>query len=135
MSDRAELARIAQRWIALWCAPVDWRAFDHLHADDFRDESSVGRPPDKRGFAAGLADFVQAFPDLHTEVNGLVVDEAHSQVAVRWTARGTNRGPYLGVGPTDRPTTITGIEIIEIRAGRIVRRWGEWDISAHTGRA
>mgnify|MGYP000577910624 FL=1 len=28
-------------------------------------------------------------------------------------------------------TPITGIEIIEIQDGQIIRRWGEWDISAH----
>ena len=38
------------------------------------------------------------------------------------------------VGPTHRMTRTTGIEIIEVRAGRIVRRWGEWDITAHTTR-
>jgi hypothetical protein len=37
----------------------------------------------------------------------------------------------LGIGPTGRATPITGIEISELQAGRVRRRWGEWDISAH----
>lgn len=130
---RAELEALTRRWIGLWCAPVDWVLFDALHADDFVDESSAGRPPTKAAFAEGLAELVLAFPDLRTTVDDLVVDEARSRVAVRWTARGTNRHRFLGVRPTSRMTTFRGIEIAEIQAGRITRRWGEWDVSEHTG--
>jgi steroid delta-isomerase-like uncharacterized protein len=129
---RDQLEIVASQWIALWCAPVDWQLFDRLHADDFEDCASAGRPSTKAGFGQGIADLIDAFPDLCTTVEDLVVDEARSRIAVRWAARGTNRSEYRGVGPTDRPTTITGIEIIEVHDGRIVRRWGEWDITAHT---
>ena len=78
-----------------------------------------------------MAEFITAFPDLQTRVEDLVVDEVRSTVAVRWSAQGTNRAAYLGIGPTGRLTTITGIEIIEIQDGQITRRWGEWDISDH----
>jgi len=127
MPTRAELESIARRWIDLWCAPLNHAAFDRLHADDFEDCAAAGRSPDKRGFAAGLADMIAAFPDLKTGVEDLVVDEAKSRVAVRWSAFGTNLGPYLGAEPTGQVTRIAGIEIIEIRGGRIERRWGEWD--------
>jgi len=129
---RADFEAIARQWISLWCAPVDWALFDRLHADDFEDSSSAGRPTAKAGFAEGLAELVCAFPDLETTIDDLVIDETTSRVAVRWTARGTNRAHFLGIGPTNRVTIFRGIEIIEIRGGRIARRWGEWDISGHT---
>jgi predicted ester cyclase len=128
---RAALEGIAHRWISLWCAPVHWKLFDELHADDFEDCSAAGREASKAAFAAGLADFIAAFPDLRTRVEGLVVDTMASQVAVRWSAVGTNEQRFLDTGPTGRETLITGIEIIEVREGRVVRRWGEWDITAH----
>ena len=131
--SRTDLETVAREWISLGCVPVDWDRFDRLHDPAFEDRSSAGRPSTREGFAAGLAAFTEAFPDLHTTVEQLVVDEERSEVAVRWTARGTNRGTYLGVGPTGRTTTITGIEIIAVRSGRIVRRWGEWDITDHLG--
>jgi predicted ester cyclase len=105
--------------------------FDHLHADDFVDHSSAGRPPTKRAFGDGLAAMVAAFPDLSTRVTELVIDETAGRVAVAWAATGTNRARYLGIGPTNRATTITGIEIIAIRDHRIVARWGEWDVTDH----
>ncbi len=128
---RAELETIARQWISLWCAPVDWMLFDRLHSDDFEDCSSAGRPTDKRGFAAGLRSLVDAFPDLHTVVEQVVIDEEAGRVAVAWSSTGTNRARFLGIGPTGRRIRTTGIEIIQVEAGRIVRRRGEWDLSAH----
>jgi len=131
MSTRANLESIARKWITLWCFPVDWELFDQLHAEQFEDCSSAGRPATKKGFAQGLATLTRAFPNLQTTVEGLVIDKIKSQVAVMWSSRGTNKTKFLGVGPTDQLTVITGIEIIEIQDDRIVRRWGEWDITAH----
>lgn len=131
MATRTELESIAKQWISLWCAPVDWALFDRLHSPQFEDSSSAGRPPNKEGFAAGLSEFVRAFPDLHTKVEDVVVDVRNRRLAVRWSATGTNRAAYLGIGPTHRLTCITGIEIIEVRRGQVLRRWGEWDISGH----
>jgi steroid delta-isomerase-like uncharacterized protein len=128
---RSELEAVARQWISLWCAPVDWALFDRLHAEDFEDCSAAGRDTTKQAFAGGLTDLMGAFPDLETKVDDLVVDEATGRVAVRWSSTGTNRETFLGIRPTGRKTPITGIEIIEVRDGRIVRRWGEWDISAH----
>ena len=131
MNARADLENTAEKWITLWCAPVDWTLFDEIHDKQFEDYSPSGRPPNKAGFAQGLADLIKAFPDLETWVEGLVIDELRSQAAVRWKAKGTNMEKFLGTGPTGRLTTITGIEIIEMSKGKIVRRWGEWDISDH----
>jgi len=125
---------IAQRWISLWTAPVNWPVFYALHADDFEDASSAGRPNTRDGFAQGLRDLVDAFPDLQIAIEDLVIDTENRRVAIRWSATGVNKIRYLGIGPTNKPTPITGIEIIEIRDDRIVRRWGEWDITDHTGR-
>ena len=131
-TPRAELENVTRRWIALWAAPGDWAAFERIHAESFEDCAAAGRPTDRAGFAAGARALIAAFPDLVTRVDDLVVDEAAAKVAVRWSATGTNRTAYLVAGPTVLATTITGIEIVEIRGGRIVRRWGEWAITAHT---
>lgn len=88
----------------------DGAAFRELHADD--------------GFAQRHAELVRAFPDLQVRAEDLVIDEAAAKVAVRWSATGTNRERFLGIGPTHRRTALSGIEIIEVRDGRIVRRWG-----------
>jgi len=132
---RSDLEDIARRWISLWCAPTDWELFDELHSDDFEDMSPAGRDTSKRGFALGLKQLVDAFPDLTTKVDDMIVDEQAQRVAVRWSSVGTNKLPFLGVVRTNRETPITGIEIIEILDGQIKKRWGEWDITAHKASA
>jgi steroid delta-isomerase-like uncharacterized protein len=128
---RSELEEVTRKWISLWCAPTDWELFDQLHSDDFEDLSPVGRDRSKHSFALGLRQLVDAFPDLVTKVEDMIVDEEMQRVAVRWSSIGTNKLVFLGTGPTDRKTPITGIEIIEISNGQIRKRWGEWDITAH----
>ncbi|PRD45580.1 ester cyclase [Sphingobacterium haloxyli] len=131
MIKRNQLEYIARQWISLWCSPTDWALFDQIHADHFEDCSSAGRPSTKEGFAAGLREMLRAFPDLTTTVEDMIVDVEGGRVSVRWKAQGTNRRSFLGHGPTNKIAFITGIEIIEIAESKIVKRWGEWDISSH----
>lgn len=128
---RSELEDITRRWISLWSAPTDWKLFDQIHSEDFEDMSPADREPSKQAFAKGLRELIEAFPDLSTKIEDMVVDETIQRVAVRWSSVGTNRRKFLGIGPTNRQTSITGIEIIEVSNGQITKRWGEWDISGH----
>jgi steroid delta-isomerase-like uncharacterized protein len=123
---------IVEKWISLWNSQIDWDLFEELHAEDFIDCSSSGRPTNKEGFAMGLMKFIEAFPDIKTEIKDIINDEKQEKVTVRWEANGTNKKNYLGIGPTNKLTKITGIEIIEIKNNKIVKRWGEWDISSHS---
>jgi len=125
--DRALMERIARRWIEEGWRRGNSGVVDELHAPDFVDHDSAGRPPDNDGFKHGIERLYAAFPDLTAEVRDLVVDIESGAVAVRWSAAGTHTGPYLGADPTGRTVRFKGIEIIRIRNGLIVERWGEWD--------
>lgn len=129
---REELERITREWISIWQNPVDWDLFHCLHGDDFEDLSPGDRASNKEAFAYGIKELLRAFPDLKTNVEDMVVDEMGQQVAVRWSSVGINRERYLGTGPTNRKTVITGIEILKFSSGKIQKRWGEWDITDHT---
>jgi len=129
--NRIEMEEITGQWISLWNVPTDWELFDQLHAENFEDCSPAGRPTDKKTYAAALKEFISIFPDLTIQVDDLIVDESRQRVAVRWSASGTNRLPFMGSGPTHRLTRMKGIEIIELKDGYLTKRWGEWDISDH----
>lgn len=124
---RQSIELIARRWIEEIWRPGDLATFDELHAPEFRDRSAAGRGETRDDFRGMLRGFYAAFPDFHTVIEDLVVDESSAIVAVRWTARGTHRGAYLGVAPSERVIDFAGIEIVRVREGRIVERWGEWD--------
>ena len=73
-------------------------------------------------YAALLA----AFPDAQRTVEQQVTDDVQT-VVTRWTATGTQQGEFMGIAPTGKQVTMTGISIHRIAGGRIVEEWQEWD--------
>jgi len=49
------------------------------------------------------------------------------RVMVRWTFRGTHQGNYLGISPTNKPVTFSGVYIFRIKDRRIAEVWNLWD--------
>jgi predicted ester cyclase len=49
------------------------------------------------------------------------------KVAIRWSWRGIHKGEYMGIAPTGKQVTMTGISILRIVGGKIVEEWGESD--------
>jgi len=125
--DRASLETVARRWIEEIWRPGDLATFDDLHAPEFRDRSAAGRGDTRADYRRMLQAFYAAFPDFHTVIEDLAIDESRGTVAIRWTARGTHGGGYIGVAPCGRAVDFAGIEIIRVERGRVVERWGEWD--------
>ena len=72
-----------------------------------------------------IAAFLTAFPDLAVTVEECFA--AADTVAVRWTARGTQKGPFLGIAPTEQPVVVAGMAIHHIGGGRIAESWVHWD--------
>jgi steroid delta-isomerase-like uncharacterized protein len=66
-----------------------------------------------------------AFPDLNLKVDDLV--SAGDKVLIRWTGRGTHRGPFMGQQPTGRQTTTQGMTVATLRNGKIIEDWTQWD--------
>ena len=67
----------------------------------------------------------RAFPDGRVEIEEIVAEG--DRVVWRWRMDGTHEGPYLGVAPTGRRVTMTGIALYRIAGGKIVERFGEAD--------
>jgi steroid delta-isomerase-like uncharacterized protein len=67
-----------------------------------------------------------AFPDAQRTVEEQVTDD-NQTVVTRWRATGTHQGEFMGIAPTGKRITITGISIHRIASGKIVEEWQEWD--------
>jgi predicted ester cyclase len=91
---------------------VDADEVHHLGGEDMSGPEGV----------KGLVTWLRtAFPDLRIEINELVSDG--DQVAVRWTASGTHRGPFGDLKATGRRVEWTGSDWLRLRDGRIVEVW------------
>jgi predicted ester cyclase len=44
-----------------------------------------------------------------------------------WTARGTHTGDLMGIPPTGREVTVTGIQVERIAGGKLVEGYGTFD--------
>jgi predicted ester cyclase len=124
---RNALESLARDWISLWSAGGPLDRFDALHDESFVDRASAGRATGREAFRQGIVDLLVAFPDLETRTEQVVVDAGGDVMAIRWSASGTFRARYLGCEPTGARVRLRGIEIVRVRDGRIVERWGEWD--------
>lgn len=87
--------------------------------------------PDHRGIDGvkqGFRDFRTAFPDIHYAFDDIIAEG--DRVVVRYTISGTHRGEFLGVPPSGRRVTWTGINIARINGGKFVERWGAFDTAS-----
>jgi len=96
---------------------------DELYATDFVYHSPGNPDSDREGLKQGFAVYLAAFPDVRMTVEDIFA--AEDRVAVRFTARGTHRGEYLGVPPTGRQVTVTAILIHRLVDGKMMEDW-EW---------
>lgn len=100
---------------------------------DLMDKDAIGIGQDQPGVEIhGPRDFEAlynrlhgAFPDIKITVEDAF--GADDRVVVRWSAVMTHTGDHLGVRATNRKVRVTGITIAQIRDGKIIRGWDNWD--------
>ena len=97
---------------------------DQLYTDDFVDDSPGGGKG--RGLIKeAVAGFHKAFPDLRIEIeDAFAVDD---KVVLRYTAHGTQTGPYYDIPPSAKVVAVRGITIFQIASGKIKTEWTEYD--------
>jgi steroid delta-isomerase-like uncharacterized protein len=80
-----------------------------------------------REFRHVLAGFRSAFPDSALRVEEEIAEG--EKVVVRWAFSGTHKGTFMGIPPTDKQVTWTGITIYRIVDGKVVQEQGEEDFA------
>ena len=117
---------IAHRWNDEVWSKGSLAAMDELLATDFAfNYPAPGVAPDREGYKQTMTMWRAPFADIHSTTEDIVAEG--DKVAIRWTWRGTHKGEYMGVAPTGKQATITGISILRIVGGKIVEEWGEMD--------
>jgi steroid delta-isomerase-like uncharacterized protein len=115
---------LARRWNEEIWSKGNLAAVDELLATNFVfNYPAPGLAPDREGYKQTVT--MASFANIQSVIEDMVAEE--DRVAVRWTWRGTHKGEYMGVAPTGKQVTITGISILRIVGGKIVEEWGEMD--------
>ena len=96
-------------------AKVDELAPDYV----FHDAGNPIHGPE--AFKQVVGAFLTAFPDLRLTVDDQIAEG--DQVLTRFSMRGTHRGAFMGLAPTGKAVTITGLLLSRIRGGKVVEEW------------
>ena len=99
--------------------------FDELFAADYLGHDPNGPLHGPEGFKQYFATYRSAFPDTHLTIEDQIAEG--DKVVTRWTATGTHQGPLMGIVPSGKHVTITGITITRIASGKAVEDWVNFD--------
>lgn len=95
----------------------NYAAAADLYGDDY--VNAFGSGPAAR--AEPIRRYHQAFPDLHLEVEELIV--AGDTAVLRVTFRGTDTGGYVGRAPTGATVEEWAVTIMHFEGDKVVREW------------
>lgn len=98
-------------------------AANELLAENFTLHVPLPAAPGIQGISDVVTACRSAFEHLSVTVEDMVAEG--DKVAARFTARGVHKGEFMGLPPTGKPITMTGIEIFRIENDKIAELWGE----------
>ncbi len=74
----------------------------------------------------GILNLRSAFPDLSYAVEDMIAEG--NKVVIRFTGKGTQRGEFRGVSPTEKRMSYTGIMILRFAESKVVEYWAVSDV-------
>ena len=63
----------------------------------------------------------KVFPDAQYSIESLVAEG--DMVVWHWTFRATHQGELMGISPTGKPITFSGVNIFRMTNGKVVEDW------------
>jgi predicted ester cyclase len=123
--DRAQCQSLVERWAREGVAKGDVEVFEHLVSAEAIDHSGPTPARGVEGFKSRTRAMHAAIKDIEVTVEDLLVDG--DKIAWRWKLTGTHYGPFLGVAPTGKRVTLTGINIQRVANGTVVEHWSNAD--------
>ena len=117
---------ISQRGIEETFNKGNLAVVDQIYASNHVNHNTApGFPNNLEGLKQFIGMYRAAFPDLYTRIDHQIGEG--DKVVTHWTATGTHKGSLMGMPPTNKSVTITGITIERFVDGKIVETWNTYD--------
>src|SRR3954469_18496977 len=122
-----EYKEIVRHWVNEGWNLGNLNLADTMYAEDYmiHDPSAPNFP----GGIPAFKDFVQTLrgglPDIRFTIEDMIADG--ETVTWRFTARATHNGELLGIPPTGKPATVTGIVLSRFEDGKWAEDYINWD--------
>lgn len=121
--EMRNVALVKRLWSEGWNGG-DVRVVDEVVAEDAVAHGKVGR----QAWKDAILFFRGAFPDLHYEMDE-VFPVGSDRVLVRWTATGTDTVGLMGMPPTNKRASVTGMNLYQVKDDKLAAHWDEWDFA------
>jgi steroid delta-isomerase-like uncharacterized protein len=101
-------------------------AVDRFLAAEYRDANALpGQEPGREGAKRAFSLYQEVFPDLQYTIEEMIAEG--DTVVTRVTFRGTHRGAFLGIPPTNRQVSVPAVHITRLVEGTIREHWSLMD--------
>jgi len=121
---------IQQNEAALMRAVEAWNAGDvdsymELYTEEIKLHAGTYDFPDRQAVEGMYKGFHAATSGLRLDIHETFGDG--ERLAVRYTVSGTHTGELMGIPPTGREFSMTGITVMHFEDGSVVERWDSDD--------
>lgn len=119
-----ENAEVARRWFDEVLNEQDLAVLDEIldpaivhHGSTVPDAAGI------EGVTAALGGLLTSVPNLNVTVEYVLADQGG--VAIRWSATGTQEGPFVGMEASGATLELEGTNVYRMACGKIVESWSE----------
>jgi predicted ester cyclase len=118
--------QLAKRWFEEVWNKGRREAIGEILAPDaeIRESGEIVKGPD--GFYPFFDRMQAAFSEIHVTFQDAIAEA--DMVCLRWSCSMKHTGGGLGIPPTQRTLTTTGITIVRVANARFVAGWQNWDM-------
>ncbi len=109
---------LVRRFVAECFNKGNLNVIDEIFADPLLIN---GHPTNREGLKQAATWWRTRFPDLHVTAEPIIAEG--DKVGFWYTARGTQKGEFVGIPPTDKQVTWFGFDLLRVDAGKIVEGW------------
>lgn len=100
---------------------IDRAIDEYVSPDLVYHDPVLGTAPGVAVYRQVVHAYLQAFPEQHIAVQQVVAEGEY--VAVLHTHVGRNLGPFMGMPPTGKQVTFSGLELVRLVDGKVVEFW------------
>ena len=104
---------------------VNLAVIDEVFSPNYVLHAPSGPVHGLEGFKQFVLGYRSAFPDARYAIEEMIADQ--DKVVTRWSGTGTHLGELMGIPPTGKRATVTGISIGRYEGGKFVEEWLNFD--------
>ncbi len=120
MSIDANKALVRRYWLDLWNGKQGG-LIDEICAPDMRLHFAPGQSHQPPSMQVWFEHALIAFPDVYFTIHAEIAEG--DLVTTRWSYTATQTGEFLGLPPSGKKITDTGIDIFRVQDGKLVDLW------------